>query len=107
MFYKLLTIIVALGLIGVVLLVTRQQRIDAAHDMADTHRRLIEHETKLWRMRAEVVRRCRPEDIRSALEQSDISWQPISNRPAPQTPAGDQLATDEPSPRRRDTLIEG
>lgn len=106
MFYKLLVIIVALGITAAVLLVTRQQRIDVAHDMAVTHQRLVEHETKLWRMRAEVVRRCRPEDVRRAIEESATTWSPISNHPAPETPDDVQLA-EHGGPHRRGSEIEG
>ena len=81
MFLKLLTTILGLGLIAAALLVIRQQRIDIAHDMALTHQRIIEQEARLWRLRAEVVRRCRPEDVRAALERSGLTWQTIPLQP--------------------------
>ncbi len=86
MFYKLLITILALGLTAAALLVIRQQRIDHAHAMAQSHQRLVEHETQLWRLRAEVVSQCRPEDVREAIERSDVLWNAIPQRPQIQQP---------------------
>jgi len=77
MFAKILTIILACGAIGCVLLVNRQQRIEAAHEMSVIHNRLAEHERSVWRLRAEIARLCRPEQIRDAIERLGDGWQPM------------------------------
>lgn len=113
MFYKLLAITLGFGLTAAMLLVIRQQRIDIAHEMARTHQRLIEYQTQLWRLRADVVRRCRPEDVREAVEQSEHTWQQMPLPPAPPQSRNEQQANPsrlaERAPRRRgrEPLIEG
>ena len=68
MFPKLILIITVAGAISCVLLVNRQQRIDAIHEMSQVHHRLLEHEHALWSIQIEIARRCRPEELREALE---------------------------------------
>lgn len=103
MFAKLLITIFSLGLIAAALLVIRQQRIDIAHDMAKTHQRIVEQESQLWRLRAEVVRRCRPEDVRAALERSGLVWQTIPQNP----PGTNEVQTHYAEGRERRSLVEG
>lgn len=107
MFAKLFITILALGCIAAVLLVLRQQRIDLAHEMAESHQRLVEQETEVWRLRAEVVSRCRPEDIRRAVEQSDQTWTDIPQRPAPTEPTASSVAGGNDSNAIRQQLAGG
>lgn len=81
MFAKLLLIIVAVGAVACALLVIRQQRIDTFHEMTQVHRRLSEHERTLWEMRAEIAERCRPSQVRLAMNGLDLNWVPLPARP--------------------------
>jgi hypothetical protein len=82
MFGKLLAIILTLALTAAALLTIRQQRLCIAHRRAVLHRRLLEHEQTLWRLQSEISDRCRPNELRAALEQTDRQWVPIPARPA-------------------------
>ena len=81
MFAKLLLIIVAVGAVACALLVIRQQRIDTFHEITQTHKRLSEHERTLWEMRAEIAERCRPSQVRLAMNRLDINWVALPARP--------------------------
>lgn len=81
MFGKLLFIIVSVCAVACALLVIRQQRIDTFHDMTQVHRRLIEHERTLWQMRAEIAHRCRPSQVRLAMNGMNVEWVPLPARP--------------------------
>jgi len=53
------------------LLVIRQQRIEAAYQMSLTHRRLLQHEERSWRLRVAIHERLRQDRVAalaSALE---------------------------------------
>ena len=80
MFAKILVIVLTLGLTGLTLLVMRQQRIDAAHEMTSVHRRLVRHETELWELRSRLIQHIRPETVNEQIEQLDADWETI---PAP------------------------
>lgn len=81
MFAKLLLIIVAVGAVACALLVIRQQRIDTFHEITQTHKRLSEHERTLWEMRAEIAERCRPSQVRLAMNGLEIDWVALPARP--------------------------
>jgi hypothetical protein len=66
MFAKLAAVIVSMGVIACVLLAVRQQRVQAAHEMADVQRRVMEHDRTLWHLRAEIAARVTPERIDKA-----------------------------------------
>ncbi len=85
MFAKLLFIIVVVAASACALLVIRQQRIDAFHEITQTYKRLSEHERTLWTMRAEIAERCRPSQVRLAMNGLGINWAPLPARPM--TPA--------------------
>jgi hypothetical protein len=74
MFAKLLAIILAVGVIGCALLVNRQKRIEAAHELTRLHQRLQQHERTLWDLKARIAQRCRPEEIRLAQQQLEGEW---------------------------------
>jgi hypothetical protein len=80
---KLLFIIMAAGAIASALLVNRQQRIETFHEMTATHQRLLEHEATLWRLRSEIAGRCRPSEVRSAIDRLKLEWIAIPARPEP------------------------
>ncbi|MDP7069748.1 MAG: hypothetical protein QF561_00170 [Phycisphaerales bacterium] len=74
---RLIAAVLTTGLIGLVLLSLRQQRIALVHDMSMLHVRMSNDETSLWRARAEVAEMIQPaslgvpddHDLRSALAQ--------------------------------------
>lgn len=77
MFAKLLFIIVVAGAVFCALLVIRQHRIDTVHDMSVIHQRLQRHERTLWELRSEIAKRCRPSQVRLAMNQIGGLWTPI------------------------------
>jgi hypothetical protein len=81
MFAKLFFIIIAVGAMGCSLLVIRQQRIDTFHEMSLIHQRLLNHERTLWGLRTEIAHRCRPSQVRLAMNQMGGQWVPIPASP--------------------------
>ena len=81
MFTKLMMIIVAVGAVACALLVIRQQRIDTFHEMSQIHQRLLGHERTLWELRAGIAQRCRPSQVRLAVNQLGGEWMSIPARP--------------------------
>jgi hypothetical protein len=77
MFTKLLLIIIVMGATACGLLVNRQQRIEAAHESALLHQLLNEQEQQVWKLRCEVSRRCRPQQLNLALARLGGSWTPV------------------------------
>jgi len=86
MFTKLMMIIVAVGAVACALLVIRQQRIDTFHEMSQIHQRLLGHERTLWELRAGIAERCRPSQVRLAVNQLGGEWESIPARPVPLRP---------------------
>jgi len=86
MFAKLMIIIVAVGAVACALLVIRQQRIDTFHEMSQIHQRLLGHERTLWELRAGIAQRCRPSQVRLAVNQLGGEWASIPARPVPLRP---------------------
>jgi len=86
MFTKLMMIIVAVGAVACALLVIRQQRIDTFHEMSQIHQRLLGHERTLWELRAGIAQRCRPSQVRLAVNQLGGEWVSIPARPVPLRP---------------------
>jgi hypothetical protein len=80
MFFKLFIIILSVGALACTLLVIRQQRIEAAHEMSLIHQRLSESERTLWQLRSQIAGACRPEQVRSMVDRQGGTWTPI---PAP------------------------
>lgn len=66
MFAKLVLVILSVGITAGVLLATRQQRVQTAHELADVQRRVAEHDRTLWRLRAEIASRITPTRISAA-----------------------------------------
>jgi len=63
MFAKLFAVILSMGLVACILLGIRQQRVQAAHDLADVQRRVLERDRTLWRLRAEIASRVTPQAV--------------------------------------------
>lgn len=80
MFFKLFIIILSVGALACTLLVIRQQRIEAAHEMSLIHHRLSESERTLWQLRSQIAGACRPEQVRSMVDHLGGEWTAI---PAP------------------------
>ncbi|MCA9305441.1 MAG: hypothetical protein KDA16_02845 [Phycisphaerales bacterium] len=65
---------------GASLLVVRQQRLQAVHEMTEAAERMIEMERTLWRLRAEIASRVTPQDLeeeyasRQAMEPIPLEW---------------------------------
>lgn len=66
MFGKLVFLILGVGVVAGVLLVNRQLRIQAAHELADAQRRVAQHDRALWRLRAEIASRVTPQRVEIA-----------------------------------------
>lgn len=89
MFAKLLTLVLALGLVASLLLVLRQQRLGAVHEIALAHRRLAERQAEAWMQRRDIADACRPEAVRDAIEIDGAGWAGIvvpAPPPSPGTP---------------------
>ena len=80
MFAKLVLIILALGATFGALLVNRQQRVDAAAQISRMHFKLHRHERAASRLRAEIARAVRPDEVRTLLANTPTSWEPILYR---------------------------
>ncbi len=68
---KLAVCVVIAGGTSCGLLVIRQHRIDAANQMSQTHRRLLKHEERSWKLRVAIHERLRQDRVAalaSALE---------------------------------------
>ena len=100
MFAKLLFIILTLGATGCALLVIRQQRIDTVHEMSTIHQRLLGHERTLWELRSEIAKRCRPSQVRLAMNQMGGTWVPIPASPPPFDQAPVHLASQKTDTKR-------
>ena len=63
MFAKVCFLVLAIGASACVLLTVRQQRLDAAHDMAIVQSRIVEHDRDLLRLRGDIAARMMPARI--------------------------------------------
>ena len=93
MFAKLLLIITLIGATACILLVNRQQRIETANEIAQIHRRLLEHDQALWTMRNEIASRCTPDQVRTAMSYLEGDWRSIPAAPAGEHNSAAQFAT--------------
>ncbi|MGI9014353.1 MAG: hypothetical protein ACR2GY_08905 [Phycisphaerales bacterium] len=99
MFAKLLVIVLSLGICGCWLLSLRQERLAITHEIALSHRRVIEQERNVWRMRAEIARRCSPAHLKLMRDAIAADWSPLERslptlfNPGPN--AGPPSPTDE------------
>ncbi len=63
MFAKIAVLILSMGVIAAALLSIRQDRIQAAHALADSQRRLVEHDRTLWRLRLAIASLVTPKQV--------------------------------------------
>ncbi len=77
MFAKLLAIILSFAVLGCVLLVNRQQQIEAAHEMSLVHTRLAAHERAIWQLRADIARGCSPDHLHAAKNRLAQQWMAV------------------------------
>jgi hypothetical protein len=81
MFPKLLFAMLAAGAIACALLVNRQQRIDTAHEMSRVHEHLLLHQRTIWDLQSQIAQRCRPAEVRQAMQRLTVDWAPIPREP--------------------------
>ncbi len=74
MFVKLLLAILVTAATASMLLVSRQVRLETAHEMARLHSRLAESQRGLWELRGKIAERCRPDRLRRAMDQLGGDW---------------------------------
>ncbi len=100
MFAKIIVVILGLGITASGVLVLRQQRLEAAFEMTQTHKQILQHERLLWHMRTELAVQRDPSRIRTLMESLDVEWQPIPEPPqddhAPETPFFDGPSVEAP-----------
>ena len=77
MFAKLLLAILVTAATASMLLVSRQVRLETAHEMARLHTRLAESQRGLWELRGRIAERCRPDRLRRAMDQLGGDWVPV------------------------------
>lgn len=70
MFWKLLAIIIAIGLTACGLLSMRQARLQAVHELADAQLRIWRHDERLLLLRTEIAKRITPNGVRDMLARS-------------------------------------
>lgn len=105
MFLRLVVFVVGLGVIGCSLLVARQLRLQAVHELAQTHNRIAQHERVLWSLRVEVERRTTPEKIHLLATARLGPLQPISVAHAPSPAITASAPADDPAAPSRPGLI--
>ena len=67
-FAKLSAVIVTMGAVACILLAVRQQRVQAAHELADVQRRVLEHDRTLWQLRSEIAAKTMPTSIAASTK---------------------------------------
>ena len=80
MFWKIVALVIGIGVLACGVLVQRQQRYELARDISRAHWRMVEQERSLWSMRAEIARRTRPAEVRAAVERQNRRWRAIPYR---------------------------
>ena len=65
MFGRIVATIAAMGLCASTLLMVRQLRTQAAHELAQTRLRIMEQENELRRLKAQIATRVSPENVKA------------------------------------------
>lgn len=104
MVWKLAALILIGASAGASLLVVRQQRLQAVHEMTRAAERMIEMERALWRLRTEVASRVTPQRIEADFS-DDIAMEPIPLEWCP--PDGEPLADATPNTAIPDPTLGG
>lgn len=71
---KLLLMILVTGATATGLLVVRQQRLEAAYELAAVHERLLQDQRLLWTLQCDVAALCRTQSVREMLGRLDVDW---------------------------------
>jgi hypothetical protein len=77
MIAKLLTVILVAFLTAASLLVMRQHRLDAEHEILRTRQKADEARQALWELRNRIAHECRPEAIRRMMRELPEQWRSI------------------------------
>lgn len=99
MFARLLFVIVALTALAAALLVLRQQRFEAMHEMAVLHRQVDGHRVALWRQQSRIAADLEPARLRSAIVETQLPLTTIT----PQTPGRGVKPNSNPRPDAGDS----
>ena len=94
MFAKILLVIVSIAAVLFIVLVHRQERLNIANEMTQMHAEIVELETRVWDLRAQIAERTRPEVIREQMEQFDLNW---TNYPTTAAPHGEEASPNQPN----------
>lgn len=89
---KLITVILAVGAAGMMMLDLRQQRLQTMHDIAMVQRRMAEHDRELFRVRARIAAAVVPQQVEQ-----------LAARLGPTTPINVPLPDDAELPRYAST----
>ncbi|MFN0011277.1 MAG: hypothetical protein ACKVS8_06485 [Phycisphaerales bacterium] len=79
---KLISLILTLGLVGVLMLNLRQERLQVMHEMADLQKRLAEHDRDFLKMRSQIASRVAPPVVLELAAKLGPTV-PIATLPAP------------------------
>lgn len=92
MHLKTCFLVLALGATACGLLVIRQQRIQAAHDLASVSRRIDKLERTRWEMRIAIARATTPDHVEALAERLDPQPTALARLNRPESPAGEGAA---------------
>lgn len=99
MFAKLAALILSLGVVACILLAVRQQRVQAAHELAEVQRRVMEHDRTLWHLRTEIAERVSPVQVQELATRrgptAPINTQRLDQLVERETEASRQVSADE------------
>ncbi len=95
MFAKGVTTIASIGIVACVLLVTRQQRVHAAYELAATVERTVTHERMQAQLRGELARRTAPAAVETLVKEMQADG--MGTRAARLTD-GSSFAWEDPAP---------
>ena len=82
MYAKLLTLVGAFMLIGVVILCARHQRLQSAYRAATLHRAMTELEQTRWAVRGAIEDHCASQVLEANLDYQDDGWRALLQQDA-------------------------
>jgi len=78
MYSKLLFVILCAAVIAIGLLIMRQQRIEAMHEMAMIHRQINRDRQSLWEWQARIAGATTPRRLSEAIARAGIRLEPMT-----------------------------
>lgn len=103
MFARLMVVLLVAAALAVALLGLRQQRLEIAHDIARSTRRIEQTRLQLWNLQAQVSNRVQPLALTEAIDRAQLKMQPLTPLPAQTDKARDRVKIAERNtPRRRE-----